>query len=93
MTKPKSETDEELYVRAIAIRDGEGCGLWLPKIRALAVRGHTDAMIELADWLADDDDLGGALADPFSAIGLYRRAYRRGEPRAAHNLAMTYFNR
>jgi TPR repeat protein len=92
MTKRKSEADDELYVRAMDIRYGNARGLWLPKIRALALRGHADAMTELADWLADSDDAGAA-AKSFGAAYLYRRAYRKGEPRAAHNLAMTYFNR
>jgi hypothetical protein len=93
MTKRKSEADDELYVRAIAIREGEAVGLWLPKIRALALRGHADAMTELADWLAGEDEQARSAANPFSAAGLYRRAYRKGQPRAAHNLAMTCFNR
>jgi hypothetical protein len=93
MTKRSSEADDQLYVRAIDILYGKARGLWWPKIRALALRGHVDAMIELADWLADDDEQAGAAANPFSAAGLYRRAYRKGEPRAAHNLAMTCFNR
>jgi hypothetical protein len=93
MTKTKSQAHDDLYVRAITIHEGTGPGLWLPKIRALVLRGHADAMIELADWLSQENNRPRAAADAFGAIGLYRRAYRMGEPRAAHNLAMTYFNR
>ena len=61
----------------------------------LALRGHTGAMIELADWFSDDNSAGsfGTPADAFSAAGLYRRAYRKGDARAANNAAMSFFNR
>ena len=60
----------------------------------LALRGHTGAMIELASWFSDDGSANalGVSADPFSAAGLYRRALRKGNPRAAQRLAMHSFN-
>jgi len=61
----------------------------------LALRGHTGAMIELADWFSDDNSASsfGTPAGAFSAAGLYRRAYRKGDARAANNAAMSFFNR
>jgi hypothetical protein len=52
-------------------------------------------MIELADWFSDGDSSQafGSPADAFSAAGLYRRAYRRGDARAARNVAVSCFNR
>lgn len=52
-------------------------------------------MIELADWLSADDSLQkmGKPADAFSAAGLYRRAWRKGDARGASNMAMSSFNR
>ena len=93
MDRCVSQLLDVLYLRAINIREGRERGLWLPKVWTLALRGHSDAMIELADWLADDSGHLGLPADNFSSAGLYRRAYRQGNARAAYNLAMTYFNR
>lgn len=84
---------DKLYLQALNIRERRAPGLWLPRIWTLALRGHADAMIELAGWLSGDADAPGALADGFSAAGLYRRAYRKGNARAAYNLAMSFFNR
>ncbi|MEO6359817.1 MAG: hypothetical protein ABIO43_04475 [Sphingomicrobium sp.] len=47
-------------------------------------------MTDMADWLADGGM--GSAKDSFSAVGLYRRAYRLGEHRAARNLAISWFN-
>lgn len=93
MSRRRSEAGEKLYQQALNIREGRARGLWLPKIWTLALRGHSDAMIDLADWFAGDANQLGSIADPCSASGLYRRAYRKGNSRAAHNLAMTFFNR
>jgi hypothetical protein len=51
-------------------------------------------MIELADWFSSDNDAKsfGKPADAFSPAGLYYRAYRKGNARAAHNAAMSSFN-
>ena len=90
------ETPEErLYLKALAVRYEQGRGLWLPIMCRLALRGHTGAMIELADWLSKDDSAKrfGKVAHTFSAAGLYYRACRKGDARAAHNAAMSCFNR
>ena len=80
-----------LYTRAVDIQDGKAKGFWLPIMWHLALRGHTDAMIQLANWYSSDKSLG-ATSDPFSPAGLYRRAYRAGDAMAAGNLALSYFN-
>ena len=90
-----SARHERLYERAWLIRDGLAHGLWLPIVRLLAHRRHTLAAVVLADWYADAGgarDLGPA-ADPFSAAGLYRRAFRQGSVLAARNQAIDRFNR
>lgn len=92
MDRGAPEAGDRLYVQALAIRDGNKRGLWLPKIWALAVRGHTDAMTELADWLSEGDDRIGKPANRSSAAGLYYLAYRKGNARAAYSLAMDCFN-
>jgi len=65
---------------------GDGMGL----LRHLALRRYPSAMTELARRIGDD---GRSLADPFSSAGLCYRALQRGDPTAAHNMAMTCFNR
>ena len=90
-----SETrDDRLYERAILIEDQRAHGFWMPILQHLAPRGHVEAMVVLADRYARPyaNDLG-RLADPFSAFGLYRRAYRKGSAHAAYNLAMFFFAR
>lgn len=86
---------DRLYLRGLAIRYERHRGLWLPIMWHLALRGHTGAMIELADWFSNDGsaDPFGTPADGFSAAGLYRRAYRKRDARAAQHLAMSRFNR
>ena len=93
----RSEADgkDQLYIHAWNVRDRRTGGFWLPIIRHLALRGHTDAMIDLASWFSEDNGpttLGKA-SDPFTAAGLYRRAYRRGNVRAAQHMALSCFNR
>jgi hypothetical protein len=87
--------NDRLYLKGLAIRDKESVGLWVPIMWHLALRGHTDAMIELAGWFSDDNRWSafGTPADAFSAAGLYRRAYRKKDSRAAYNAAMSCFNR
>jgi len=84
-----------LYLKALRIKDRQLPGLWVPIIWHLALRGHTDAMIDLADWFAERDSLQsfGVPRDGFSAAGLYLRAYRNGDARAARNAAISSFNR
>ncbi|WP_017666135.1 hypothetical protein [Porphyrobacter sp. AAP82] len=87
--------EDRLYVKALSIRQDRGVGLWVPIMWHLALRGHVSAMIELADWFSGDDSLKevGKISDTFSAAGLYYRAFRKGEPGAASNMALSCFNR
>jgi hypothetical protein len=87
--------EDRLYMKGLAVRYERHLGLWLPIMWRLALRGHTGAMIELADWFSDDDsaEAFGKPADAFSAAGLYFRAHRKGDARAANNAAMSCFNR
>ncbi|WP_175487990.1 hypothetical protein [Sphingomonas sp. NFR04] len=84
-----------MYEKALRIRYERESGLWRPILWHLALRRHADAMIELADWISDGDSLRrfGKPADPFSAAGLYRRAWKSGNERAAANIAASNFNR
>ncbi|MFM7402817.1 MAG: hypothetical protein ACKO1N_01730 [Erythrobacter sp.] len=92
---PEEALEDQLYRKALSIRHRRRVGLWLPIMWHLALRGHAGAMIELADWFSGDDSLTGVgkTADAFSAAGLYHRAWRKGEPRAAGNMAISCFNR
>ena len=87
--------EDRLYLRGMAVRYGRRPGSWMPMMWHLALRGHTGAMIELADWLSDENsaEAFGKPADAFSAAGLYHRAYRKRDARAANNAAMSCFNR
>jgi hypothetical protein len=86
---------DRLYLKGLGIRYERRIGLWLPIMRRLALRGHTGAMIELADWFSSDNRAKtfGKPADAYSAAGLYLRACRKGDARAASNAAMSCFNR
>lgn len=86
---------DRLYLRGLAIRYEGHRGLWMPIMWHLALRGYPGAMIELADWFSADASVEsmGAVADAFSAAGLYRRAYLKGDARAAKNFAVSHFNR
>lgn len=86
---------DRLYLKALATRYERHTGLWRPIIWHLALGGHTGAMIELADWYSRDSSAKsfGTPADAFSPAGLYYRAYRKGDARAATNAAMSCFNR
>ena len=87
--------EDRLYLRALLIRHRQGVGLWKPIMWHLALRGHTGAMIELADWFSGKDTAKevGKASEAFSAVGLYYRAYRKGDARAACNMANSCFNR
>ena len=89
------ERFDRLHDRAWRLRERRSGGLWLPIFWHLALRGHTDAMIDLAAWFSDDNRPAslGTSADAFSAAGLYRRAFRKGNARAAQHMAMACFNR
>jgi hypothetical protein len=86
---------DRLYERALLIQDGKANGLWLPIIRHLALRQYPCAMVDLANWQSDNRTWAsmGLATDAFSALGLYRRAYRAGNANAAQNMAMEHFNR
>ena len=94
-TRFVTHCDERIYEDALLIQHGERIGAWLPKIWHLAARGHSEAMVELADWLSENNSLEsfGKTSDAFSPAGLYYRAYRRGIARAAYNVALSCFNR
>ena len=89
---------ERLYARAIDIQERRANGLWVPIMRHLMLRGHDSAMIALGHWYTnanDPDDLYG-VGEPYTAANLYYRVWRRGgaeAARAAHSLAISYFNR
>jgi hypothetical protein len=87
--------EDRLYLKGLTVRYERHTGLWMPIMWHLALGGHTGAMIELADWFSSDNGAKafGTPADTFSAAGLYYRAYRKGDARAAHNAAMSCFNR
>ncbi|WP_156681109.1 hypothetical protein [Sphingomonas profundi] len=80
---------DRLYDRASAILDGNAVGLGEPMLWHLALRRHTEAMLALSGRIRP----AGKPADPYSQIGLERRAFRLGNERAAQNLAMTHFNK
>lgn len=84
-----------LFLKGLAIRYERRLGKWLPIMWHLALRGHAGAMIELADWFSNDGsaDPFGTPAAAFSAAGLYRRAYKLGDLRAAQHMALSRFNR
>ena len=86
---------DQLYLKGLAARYERQRGLWLPIMWHLALRGHAEAMIELADWFSDDNSAKafGKPGDAFSAAGLYYRAYKMGAARAATNAGMSCFNR
>lgn len=65
---------------------GNGMGL----LWHLALRRYPAAMTELARRIGED---GLSAANPYSSAGLCYRALRQGDPTAAHNMAMTCFNR
>lgn len=87
--------EDRLYLKGLAVRYERHSGLWMPIMWCLALRGHTGAMIELADWFSNDNSANafGTPADAFSPAGLYYRAHRKGDVRAANNAAMSCFNR
>lgn len=74
----------EAWINGLSPADGMGL-LW-----HLALRRYPSAMTELARRIGED---GLSAADPYSSAGLCYRALRRGDPTAAHNMAMTCFNR
>ena len=88
-------TEDRLYLKALSIRHERSVGLWMPIMWHLALRGHTGAMVELADWFSGTDAAkeAGKASEAFSAAGLYYRAYRKGDFNGARNMAISCFNR
>lgn len=88
--KPRIDPDraDRLYAEALDIQEGRKLGLWLPRMRHLALRDHGYAMVELARFHAEQ----GSDRDPL-ARRLYLRAFRQGHTQAAQHLAMGSFNR
>jgi len=86
---------ERLYERATAILDGKANGFGEPILWHLALRRNPAAMIDLANRLSCSNQLSdlGRTGDAWSAAGMYHRAYRMGEHRAAQHLAVGCFNR
>jgi hypothetical protein len=95
VSRNQAEHCDRLWEKAVEIREGRRCGLWLPIAWHLALRRHPAAMIELADWYSCDNRLSsfGSASNPFCPAGLYHRATRYGHGRASHNAAMSCFNR
>ena len=90
----RDDRNWRLLNRACLIQDKKAPGFWLPIAWHLALRGETEAMLMLADWYAWPFATHlGNFADPFDPYQLYRRAYRRGNPNGAYNLAMAFFAR
>lgn len=86
--------EDRLYERAEAILDGRANGLGEPILWHLALRGHGYAMLTIANRMTSRgsrEELG-RIQDAFSPAGLTYRAYRRGVPNAAQNMAMSLFN-
>ena len=92
---PNDSRLDRLFLRGLRIRYERGLGLWRPIMWHLALRRHTGAMVELANWYSADDSIKsfGNPADAFSPAGLYYRALRLGDTRAAADAAVSCFNR
>lgn len=80
---------DRLYARAVNILERRENGFGGPILEYLAHRGVTNAMVALGCYF----DLPGGFAVPSSDRGLNRRAWRRGDPTGASNLAVDCFNR
>jgi hypothetical protein len=80
---------DKLYARALAIYDRKANGLYMPILQHLAMRRYPAAMALLANL---EYGAPAHIANPFSAAGLLRRAWRLGDKVAAQNMAMTHFN-
>ncbi|MCW1404022.1 hypothetical protein OKA06_17555 [Novosphingobium sp. MW5] len=84
---------ERLWLRAWKIAEDNGHGHRLPILHHLAMRGHELGLLDLANFQIIDGDrnTAGRLADGHSPVRLMYRAYKRGSPTAAQNMALTYF--
>jgi hypothetical protein len=91
----RADQFNRLYFKAWRIRESHEPGIWVPIMWRLALRGYSEAMIDLGEWFCREGKWPGALGrrgDSFSAAGLYYRAFRMGNARAAQHLAVHYFN-
>ena len=91
--KRHGEREERLFDRAVRVLDRQANGFGLPILWHLSLRGYAPAMIYLASTMTPNcaPSEFGRLADAFSAAGLLRRAFLKGEWNGAQNLAMQYF--
>jgi hypothetical protein len=80
---------DELYTLARDRLDGRALGLGMPILWHLALRGHESALVSLGQLIEAE----GPISNPYSTAGLAYRAYRKGAPIGAQNLAMDCFNR
>jgi len=90
--------DEAHYLKALTIQDERAHGFWVPLMRHLMLRRHAGAMITLGHFYTEGNhprDLDG-MGVTYTAANLYYRVWRKGGTegaRAAHSLAISYFNR
>ncbi|WP_298671968.1 hypothetical protein [uncultured Sphingomonas sp.] len=82
-------SDEKLQRLADAWLNGRSPGNGMGLLWHLALRRYPSAMTELSRRIGHD---GFSASDPFSVKGLNYRAFRRGDPVAAYNMAMLCFN-
>lgn len=83
-----------MWKRAQAILDGEANGFGEPILWHLALRGHGASMLTIANRQTSNgsrDELG-RISNAYSPMGMMYRAWRRGVPNAAQNIAMSLFN-
>jgi hypothetical protein len=86
--------EDKLYRRAVHILEGKATGLGLPIMRHLALRRHGPAMLYIANRETQTGSVKelGRIWRTASPLGLTYCAFRMGEPNAAQNMAMSYFN-
>jgi hypothetical protein len=76
------------------ILEGRANGHGEPILRHLASRDYGPAMLDLANRYTQTGSSSelGRIQDRNSPVGQTYRAYRKGEPNAAQNMAMTLYN-
>jgi hypothetical protein len=82
MTSARKDRHWRLYLRALAILDGEANGHALPIMRALTNRHFVPAVLVLADYESRQ-----------RSLALHHRAAATGDAAAMYNLAIEYRNR
>ena len=96
MPREDTSQSDRLYLKALRIRYDQKPGLCVSILWHLAFQRDSEAMIDLACWVCDNSKWPGELGsrqDAFSPAGLYYRAFRMRNARAAQHLAMQCFNR